>query len=447
MNLKKPINDNYAGTVVTIKNRITLAGCDNVLHTTIFGNMVIVGMDTMIGQKGVFFPVECQLSEEFLKENNLYKSNLLNKNTLEKGYFEQSGRIKCVKFRGYKSEGIFFPLNCFTDWAETVDLVALPEGTSFDHLNGVEICRKYIPKITKTQGAPGSRKDQRAASRKISRIIEGQFRLHKDTGMLGKSIHLIQPHSILSITSKLHGTSFVVGKVLCKKKLGIGAKLLKWFGANLVDTEYDMIYSSRKVIKNEFEEKKQNHYYDEDVWALAAKELEPFLINGMTIYGEIVGYTPNGKEIQKRYDYGCESNQMKIYIYRMTLTNLNGDVCELSAYQIKEWCKDNGLNFVPEYYYGPASDLVLLASAKKTTGHLSLDQWQGTLLDVLLTSFNMEEDCEFCKNKVPAEGIVVRVESLGYDAFKLKSFKFRERESKMLDQGEVDIETKETEQN
>ena len=46
-----------------------------------------------------------------------------------------------------------------------------------------------------------------------------------------------------------------------------------------------------------------------------------------------------------------------------------------------------------------------------------------------------------CTNKVPEEGIVVRKESLfSCDAYKLKSFRFFEKESSDLDAGVVDIE-------
>jgi len=48
----------------------------------------------------------------------------------------------------------------------------------------------------------------------------------------------------------IHNTSFVVSKVLCKKMLKWHERILKRFGVNIVDTQYDTVYSSRKVIKN-----------------------------------------------------------------------------------------------------------------------------------------------------------------------------------------------------
>lgn len=55
--------------------------------------------------------------------------------------------------------------------------------------------------------------------------------------------------------------------------------------------------------------------------------------------------------------------------------------------------------------------------------------------------FGMEEDEPYCKNKVPREGIVIRIDNdKKPEAFKLKCLKFYQRERKMIDKGEVDIE-------
>ena len=66
----------------------------------------------------------------------------------------------------------------------------------------------------------------------------------------------------------------------------------------------------------------------------------------MTIYAEIAGYLP---AIQKDYDYGCLTGQHKIFVYRITQTNVDGKVYEFSARQVQEWCKLNGLTPVPDF--------------------------------------------------------------------------------------------------
>lgn len=449
MNLKTPINENYAGVFTTITQTVKLDNCDNVHHAIIFGSRVIVDKGTQLGSKGIFFPAETQLSDDFLHNNNLYKDNTLNKDTTQKGYFEKSGRIKCMKFRGHKSEGLFMPISSLLFAALIEDLSTLKERDTFDNLNGIEICRKYVPKNSKTPGTPGSKSDK-YKPKKTSRLVDGQFRFHGDTSMLGKNIHRIKPTTLLSITNKLHGTSFVVSNVITKKKLHWKEKLARFFGIPIRENMYDIIYSSRKVIKNDDMRKEYNHYYDTDVWGEIAEALRDFMPKGMTIYGEAVGFTKTGKAIQSGYDYGYDMDndvrgRMGIYIYRITYTNIDGVVFEFSAKQVQDWCQAFGLNAVPEYFYGYAREL--FPTVKIEDGHLvelSLEEWQGELLAKLLDSYNMEKDCELCVNPVPAEGIVVRIEGESYDAYKLKAFRFRVRETEELDKGVVDIETEES---
>ena len=72
MKILTPENENYAGTIVTIKELHPLEGSDRILGTTIFGSQAIVGVGTTsVGDKGIYFPAETQLSEEFAFENIL----------------------------------------------------------------------------------------------------------------------------------------------------------------------------------------------------------------------------------------------------------------------------------------------------------------------------------------------------------------------------------------
>lgn len=46
-----------------------------------------------------------------------------------------------------------------------------------------------------------------------------------------------------------------------------------------------------------------------------------------------------------------------------------------------------------------------------------------------------------CVNDVPEKGVVIRIEdNLEFEAYKQKSYKFYEYESKQLDSGEINIE-------
>jgi hypothetical protein len=65
-------------------------------------------------------------------------------------------------------------------------------------------------------------------------------------------------------------------------------------------------------------------------------------------------------------------------------------------------------------------------------------------IETLKKKFVNDSNSIFCNNPVPEEGICVRRDGLNIDIFKLKSFRFLEYETKNLDKGEIDIETKET---
>jgi len=142
MKLKKPVNQNYCATVIEIKNIIELDDCDNVVHTNIMGNLVITSKDTNIGDIGLYFPVETQLSDVYCSVNNLYRHSEKNSDPDKKGYMEDNRRIRCVKFRGHESQGLFMPIESISEFLDEGDKLVL--GNEFDELNGYSICNKYV---------------------------------------------------------------------------------------------------------------------------------------------------------------------------------------------------------------------------------------------------------------------------------------------------------------
>jgi hypothetical protein len=204
MELKRPKNENYAAIVVEIKTLVPLDKCDNVQAAIIMGNQVVVSKEVKVGDIGLFFPVETALSKEYLSANNLYRKPELNNDSTQKGYFEENGRIRCVKFRGHKSEGLFMPMLSIDFAFKNVSSYGFNLGDCFDELNNVPICSKYIVKANKTPGQPGSKKNK-ADKKYESKLVENQFRFHEDTSQLYRNIHKINPDDLISITYKLHG--------------------------------------------------------------------------------------------------------------------------------------------------------------------------------------------------------------------------------------------------
>lgn len=439
--LKEPVNKNYCATVVKLDKFVDLPKCDNVKHAIILGNSVIVSKDKKQGEIGLFFPVETALSKDFLEANNLYRDQIKNQDPIKKGYFEDHGRIKCMKFRGHKSEGFFielYSLGAFLFEGEqgAEDLAKISVGSEFDEVNGLKICEKYVPKRNQTSGLPGKKGKQ--AVKYISRLVDNQFRLHADTSNLRKNIEKINPDDIIAILYKLHGTSFAVGNVMVKEQLNWWGRMLKRVYGGVQKTYYDIVYSSRKVVKNEYETKNHKHFYGYDLWADIKEKLKDSIQKGITLYGEAVGYLETGGYIQEGYDYGCEPGKYSIYIYRITSTNIDGQVIEFTWSQIEDYCRKYGLNTVPVLYYGRAGKLFPIS-----TEHHFHENFLA-----MAEKMYLEKDCYMCKNIVPAEGIVGKKDNtFDYEAYKLKSFRFLERETRELDKGIIDIETEQSEVN
>jgi hypothetical protein len=392
---------------------------------------VITGMDAKDGDVYVYFPVESSLNVDFLAQTNSFRDKTLNANPEEVGFFEPHGRVKALRLRGEKSMGYIVPASVveeFTGFTGLIDYV----GVEFDTIVGILLLKKY-----EVKPKAGANVKQGKAP-KLSRLVEGQVHLHIDTENLRKNIHKINPEDEISITYKTHGTSWWTSHVVVKKFLSLKDKIAKWFGVNVVETEYDYVYGSRRVVKNSSVEdpKGQDHFYGYDLWEDIKNQVKDFIPKGFTLYGEALGFDKNGGAIQGGYDYGCTGNQMKLEVYRITQTNADGFVTELSYPQIEEFCKKTGV-LVPSYkfYTGKAGDLY------PDLDVIDKDEWRETFVKNLERDFN-EKDCFMCVNKVPEEGIVLRKEDLfSCDSFKLKSFAFLEYETKELDKGVIDLES------
>ncbi len=73
-------DSNYTCSCVILPELRDVNGLDNLKLATVFGYGCLVGKDSPKG-KYLFFPAETVLSQEFLRENNLFRSNLANKDT------------------------------------------------------------------------------------------------------------------------------------------------------------------------------------------------------------------------------------------------------------------------------------------------------------------------------------------------------------------------------
>lgn len=221
------MNSNYAATIVQVDRLVELANCDNVQAFPVLGYNAIVSKETQVGDTLVVFTAETQLSEEFLRANNLYRDPTLNQDPTQKGYFEKNGRVRAMKFRGHRSDALAMPLESLqfvyepTDYAPGAHLVV---GDTFEELNGVPICRKYVVPRKPGSGEP------RVQTPKERRVDEKAFPIHIDTENYWRNSFKIAPDTHVTITQKLHGTSVRFGKTLVTRKLSRLERVLVRFG-------------------------------------------------------------------------------------------------------------------------------------------------------------------------------------------------------------------------
>lgn len=425
-------NPNYLAKVIKLSGLRKHANADRLQVITVDFQNVITGMDAKDGDIYVFFPVECVINKEFLSFTNSFRHKELNADKEQAGFFEDSARVKAMKLRGEKSMGYMVPVASVEKF--TGKTISDHVGEEFDTIGEILMCKKYQIYVKPQYVREGKKP-------RISRIIEGQVRLHVDTENLRRNAFMIKPEDNITVSYKTHGTSWWVSHVMGKRKLNMIEKVLRALGVNIIDTEYDYFYGSRKVVKNCYETQNTNDYYDSDIWGDIKDEIKDKIPKGYTIYGEALGYTKTGQSIQAHYDYGCNSNngEHRIQVYRITMTNPDGIVVDLSSDQVKDFCTRYGLEMVHVFYSGKAKDMYPELDIE--------NHWHEGFIKNLERDYN-EKECFMCVNKVAEEGIVVRKEGLfAFEAYKLKSFKFLEAESVALDAGVADMESANSEEN
>ena len=369
----------YCCTIVKIGEIKPIEGADKIVQTEVEGRTIIIGKDE-VKEGDIMFYVsnECELNKDFLYVNNLYDDPSLNKDPEKKGYINKRGRVRMIKLRGVYSMGFLFPVEAMKNFfpAFNIEAEQLQDrvGTDFNTVDGTLFVKAYVPPMPE----PNVRltKEQRQAKRlAFDRMIPGQFALHYDTKQLNREISKLRSNDVVSISVKCHGTSGIFANVLCLQPRwgGIYAKIFNYLPKFLQFTKkgYDIIYSSRTVIKNKTINPKVNGgFYNTDVWGEYYELLKDVIPAGITIYGEILGYLSGStRMIQKNYDYGCNPGENKLMIYRVTKTEEDGskkeyNINEVITFTLKiqdslqEIGKDPKKIFmIPLLYHGKLTDL------------------------------------------------------------------------------------------
>lgn len=421
MKLEVPENENYAATIVQIDKVVKLKAnkeamqqaCDNVVGAPLLGFQAIVSKDTEPGTMGILFTAETQLSDDFVKNNNLYRHSEKNKDTDQAGYIEDNRRVKAVRFRGHKSSALFMPL---TSLAYTgVDIEDFEVGDVFDQLNGHEICKKFVRKVV----VPRTEKNKAKVFR---RVDEKFLPEHYDTDNYWRNKHAVKGNQQVIVTQKLHGTSIRIGNTIVIRKLKLIDRIAQKLGAQVVTKEFDHVYGSRKSIKDP-NNPNQNHFYEMDLYSEEGKKYDDLIPENFIVYGELIGWLPTGAAIQKNFTYQIPEGTNELYVYRVAVVTNQGLLVDLSWEQVKEFCRDRELKHVPELWKGMHK-------------YFDVDEW----IDKKYAEMGIKNAVPLAKESPVDEGVCVRVDGIAPYILKAKSPLFFEHETKMLDEETPDIE-------
>lgn len=442
----KNFKQEYCCTIIQIDKVEQIPNSDFLGIVNINGLPIVVRKDQVKEGDIVFYAAnETRLANKFLSINNLYEESSLNKDTTKKGYFNKWGRVRTVKLRGVQSFGFIFTLAELSN-AYNINISDLASyvNTDFDSINDELFISVYLPPI-KECNSSNNHKIKKVTKKinRIDRIIPGEFNFHYDTQLLGKNLDRLKIDDIITISVKLHGTSAIFGNVKSNipNKLPWYKKFINLFGNVFPKSHigYSEIYSSRTVIKNRWADE-----FGSDIWGEYAKLLNGKIPFGITIYGEIIGYmTGKNTYIQKGYDYRCKPGTNKLMIYRITYEDTDGNIHEFNVDEVYAWTISFiGLHPELEERIHPI-DILYHDTVANFTELDPSHHWQENFYKALSTDkgFDMEQNEPLCNNKVPREGIVIRIDNDPVnEAFKLKCVKFLTRESKEIDKGNVDIE-------
>lgn len=420
----------HCGYVVAVEKLRPHTNADRLQVATFFGSDTCVGLDVVKGEIGIYFPSDLQLSGEFCVVNHLCRKKP--DGTPDTGYLDPEKRnIRPIKLRGERSDGIFMSISCLEYTGANLDDINV--GDTITVVNGHEICKKYIPR---GHNSNNSAKGKGNKTRKKHVPVAPLFTEHADTEQLAYNLGAFKPGDEIEITLKMHGTSQRTAylPVLKGYKRTIWDKLFGREGTPIYDWGY--VSGTRRTVLDDWD----GGFYGSN--AFRKQHHDKFvgkLHKGEEVYYEVVGFTDSGtpimgkgnnkkldKDFVKQYgeetvfSYGCspdgsDAPQSDLYVYRMTMTNEDGDVVEYSPDFMRYRCEQMGVKCVPVMWRGFADETIDWNDAGMTAG-----EWV------------MEKAEQYYDGPDPVgkthvrEGVVVRIINRPkFCAYKTKNYSFK----------------------
>lgn len=394
----------YSAYIVKVEQLRKHPNADRLLIATFYGQDVIVGTDVQIGDVGIYFPADGQLSEEFCDYNHL--CNKTSTGEPDVGYIERRTRhIRAIKLRGERSYGIYCNLDSLAYTKANLD--DFTPGMAINTVNDYEICKKYIPY------KPYKPFNPHYAKPHIPRgNVAPLFKKHCDTAYLDYNKDKFNRGDQIEITLKMHGTSQrtaytpVLKGYKSKYRLWqslanldpnkVNPKIVDWVLRARCHSdpiyEWEYISGTKRGILDTYD---GGFYGSNEFRKPYAERFNGKLWKGETVYYEIVGFLPDGTPIMPSapnnlisedfvdkygentvFSYGCsptgkevvhgvddeghftleiEKPQGEIYVYRMTMTNEDGEVIEYPPDFMRWRCEQMGIKTVPVLWKGNLS--------------------------------------------------------------------------------------------
>ena len=373
----------YKAYVTYVTNIRPAANADRLNACEVFGNTTIIDKTITEDTLVLYLPSDGQISVEFGEKNNLFRRKDDAGNNVG-GFIDPDKRnITAIRLRGNRSDGLVLPISCLNYcYAHGDASIELRAGDVIDGLvNGHEICCKYIPRSKTRRGtvAEGNR------TRKKKIPTAPLFKEHADTEQLAYNLGAFKAGDEIEITLKMDGTSQRTGYLPVLQ--GYKRTFKDWLCRRQGKPVYDWGYVSgtRRVVLDSYE---GGFYGNNEFREQHSKTFEGKLWKGETIYYEVVGFTTSGapimgdasnkklndKEFIKQYgeitrfSYGCEpyghtcspciceeacgAPQSDIYVYRMTMTNPDGEVVEYTLDFMRYRCEQMAVKCVPVFWRG-----------------------------------------------------------------------------------------------
>lgn len=324
----------------------------------VMGEGVIIGGEMADGQRVIYFPADgCLCDYDFAMAFNLLRKD--RDGNAAGGYLDfPSMHIRALKLRGLRSEGVVIDLTKFAAYFKLTG-EDFKDGEAIDKIGDTLICKKYVPHGNRSGGGGGSVKTSKKG-KKRNGIEFPDFAMHIDTAQLAYNQNMFAPGDLINISLKMHGTSQRSMKTYAEYPNGFFRRLFRM----KKKTKPVFALGTRRTVLLNSTISDGGGFYGNDSFRVPHHEKLKAAVthNNMEIFYEVVGYISesttimpssdnkklNDKAFTKQYGpttdftYGCEPGQSEMYIYRITVDDI-----EYTPEEIAAWCGAYGFNHVP----------------------------------------------------------------------------------------------------